>query len=87
VDEVKASGSEPLITEQRHTLDPSTTYCGYGSCSKLRRIGKVTESHGFPVMERVETSAIGGRWEETDRVAYARTVKLECGHSKGVIGV
>ena len=52
----------------------------------LRRIVKVVESHRFPVMERVELSATSGQWEETDRIAYTRTVRLECEHTKGIIG-
>lgn len=67
-------------------LDPSTTYCGYAGCEQLRRIVKVDKSHQIPVMERVELSAAGGYWEETDRVAYERSVRLECEHTKGVIG-
>lgn len=81
------TGSHDPVPGPVAVLDRSTTYCGYGSCSTLRRIGKVLESHRFPVQERVETSAIGGQWEETDRIAYTRTVRLECGHTKGVIGV
>ena len=67
-------------------LNPSTTYCL--SCEQLRRIVKVVESHQIPVMERVKIrTATGSFWEETDRVAWERKVRLECEHPKGMIGI
>lgn len=80
------TGTHVPVTGPVSRLDPSTTFCGYESCSGLRRIVKVVTSHGFPVLERVERSADGRPWEETDRIAYTRSVSLECGHVKGVIG-
>lgn len=68
-------------------LDPSTTYCSSPACEQLRRIVKVLETSGFPIVERVERAADGGRWEETNRVGYERKVRLECEHTKGLIGV
>lgn len=67
--------------------DPSTTYCGHETCSTLRRIVKITASARFPILERVEASATGGRWEDTGRIGYERSVRLDCEHTKGVIGV
>lgn len=67
-------------------LDPSTTYCPSPACEQLRRIVKVLESHAFPILERVDRAADGGRWEDTGRVGFERNVCLECEHTKGLIG-
>lgn len=77
--------------------DPSTTYCGYDRCQGLRKIVKVKTFARFPTVRRIPTLGrpssaslddVSSRlWEETGGTYVERHVELDCGHTKGLIGI